>query len=51
MLPTKFHAFREAVLEEKVCAEIDQSETRMTCGCHVCKRIGMKWAIYIEDFP
>jgi hypothetical protein len=29
-------------LEEKVCAEIDQSETRITCGCHVCKRIGIK---------
>jgi hypothetical protein len=51
MLPTKFHSFGEAVLEENVCAEIDQSETRITCGCHVCKRIGVKRAIYIDDFP
>jgi hypothetical protein len=51
MLPTKFHSFGEAVLEKNGCAEIDQSETRITCGCHVCKRIGMKRAIYIDDFP
>ena len=49
MLPTNFHSFGEAVLEENVCAEIDQSETRITCSCHVCKRIGIKLAIYIED--
>ena len=42
MLPTKFHSFREAVLEEKIWVEIDQSETRITCGCHFYKRIGMK---------
>jgi hypothetical protein len=38
MLPTKFHSFGEAVLEEKLSVEIDQSETRITCDCHVFKR-------------
>jgi hypothetical protein len=31
--------------------EIDQSETRITCGGHICKWIGTKWAILIEDLP
>jgi hypothetical protein len=31
--------------------EINQSETRMACGSHVCKRIATKLAIFIEDFP
>jgi hypothetical protein len=31
--------------------KIDQSETRIACGGHVCLRIGTKWAIFIEDFP
>ena len=31
--------------------EIDQSETRIACGSHVCWRIGTKWAIFIEDLP
>ena len=31
--------------------EIDQSETRIACGGHVCKRIGTKWAFFIEDLP
>jgi hypothetical protein len=31
--------------------EIGQSETRIVCGDHVCQRIGMKWAIFIEDLP
>jgi hypothetical protein len=30
---------------------IDQSETRIACGGHVCKWIGTKWAIFIEDLP
>jgi hypothetical protein len=50
MLPTKFQfiwpsGFRGDILE------IDQSETRIPCGGHVCKRIGMKRAIFIEDLP
>jgi hypothetical protein len=31
--------------------EIDQSETRIVCGGHVCKRIGTKSTISIEDLP
>ena len=29
--------------------KIGQSETRIACGGHVCKWIGTKWAIFIED--
>jgi hypothetical protein len=29
--------------------EIDQSETRIAYGCHVCLWIKWKWAIHIED--
>ena len=31
--------------------EIDQSETRITCGGHICKWIRTKWATLIEDLP
>ena len=31
--------------------EIDQSETRIPCGGHVCYWIGTKWAIFIKDLP
>ena len=31
------------------CLEIDQSETRMARGGHVCQRIGTKCTILIED--
>jgi uncharacterized cupin superfamily protein len=31
--------------------EINQSETRITCGGHVCYPIGTKLAIFIEDLP
>jgi hypothetical protein len=31
--------------------EIDQSETRIACGGHICKWIGTKLAIFIEDLP
>jgi hypothetical protein len=31
--------------------EIDQSETRIACGGHVCERIGTKSAFSIEDLP
>jgi hypothetical protein len=33
------------------CLEIDQSETRIACGSHVCWQIGMKWAVVIENLP
>ena len=31
--------------------EINQPETRIAYSSHVCKQIGMKLAIFIEDFP
>jgi hypothetical protein len=31
--------------------EIGQSETIIVCGVHVCQRIGMKCAIFMEDLP
>jgi hypothetical protein len=30
--------------------EIDQSETRIAYGSHICSRIGTKWAISVEVF-
>jgi hypothetical protein len=32
-------------------AHMNQSEKRIACGGHVCKQIGMKWAILIKDLP
>jgi hypothetical protein len=48
MLPTKFRfiwpsGFRGEDLE------INQSETKIACGGHVCQRIGTKIANFIED--
>jgi hypothetical protein len=31
--------------------EINQSETRIAFGSHVCQQIGTKLAIFIKDFP
>ena len=31
--------------------EIDQSETRIACGDHVCQWIGTNLAIFTEDLP
>jgi hypothetical protein len=31
--------------------EIDKSETRIACGGHVCKWIGTKLELFIEDRP
>jgi hypothetical protein len=31
--------------------EINQSETGIVCGGHVCSRIRTKLAIFIEDLP
>jgi hypothetical protein len=31
--------------------EINQSETRIACGGHVCKWIGTKCALFMEDHP
>jgi hypothetical protein len=35
--------------QRKRFLEINQSETRMACGGHVCKWIGTKLALFIED--
>jgi hypothetical protein len=35
LLPS-FDSFGQAVLEEKIFLEINQSETRIVCGGHVC---------------
>jgi hypothetical protein len=50
MLPTKFwfiwqSGFRGDFLE------INQSETRIICGSHVCYQIGTKLAIFIRGLP
>jgi hypothetical protein len=31
--------------------EINQAETRIAFGSHVCQRIGTTLAIFIKDFP
>jgi hypothetical protein len=31
--------------------KIDQSETKIACGGHVCYQIRMKCAIFIENLP
>ena len=51
MLPTKFWFIWPGGFRGEDILEIKQSETRMACGGHVCKRIGMKWEIFIEDLP
>jgi len=38
-------------LQRRRFLEIDQSETRMAYGGHICKWIGTKWAIFREDLP
>ena len=37
--------------QKRYFLEIDQSETRIDSGGHVCYRIGTKWAIFIDDLP
>jgi hypothetical protein len=37
--------------QRKRFLEIDQSETRIACGGHVCTSIGTKLAFFIEDRP
>ena len=49
MLSTKFRFIWPSGFRGKDLLEIDQSETRMACGGHVCNRSGTKWAIFIDD--
>jgi hypothetical protein len=37
-----FDSFGKVVSEKKIFLEINQSETRIAFGSHVCKRIGTK---------
>ena len=46
MLPTKFRFIWPSGFRGEDFLEINQSETRMACGGHVCKQIGTKWALY-----
>ena len=48
--PPKF-AHLAKQFQRRRLLEIGQSETRIFCGDHVCQRIGMKCAIFIEDLP
>ena len=51
MLPTKFRFIWQSGFRKDDLLEISQSETRIVCGGHLCKRIGTKWAKFIEDLP
>jgi hypothetical protein len=51
MHPTKFQFILQSGFRGEDSLEINQSETRIICGGHVCKRIGMEWAVFIEDLP
>ena len=50
MLSTMFWFICQSGFNEDFL-EINQSETRIACGGHVCYRIRNKWAIFIEDLP
>jgi hypothetical protein len=49
MLPIKFRFIWQSGFREEDLLEINQSETRIAFGGHVCQRIGTKLAIFIED--
>ena len=50
MLSTKFQFIWESGFRGEDFLEINQSEKRMACGSHVCKRIGTKWASLKRTF-
>ena len=50
MLPTKLQFIWQSGFREEDFLEINQSETRIAFGSHVCQRIGTKLAIFIKDF-
>jgi hypothetical protein len=47
MLPTKFRFIWQSGFREEDFLEINQSETRIVCGGHVCERTGTKCAFFI----
>ena len=48
--PPKF-GYLAKQFQRRRLLEIGLSETRIGCGDHVCQRIRMKCAIFIEDLP
>ena len=51
MHPTKFQCIWQSGFRGKDLLEINQSETRMVCGGHVCYRSRIQWAVLTEDLP
>jgi hypothetical protein len=51
MLPAKFRFIWQSGFREKVFLEINQSETRIAFGDHVCLRIGTTFGIFIKELP
>ena len=51
MIPTKFRFIWQSSFREEDILEIDQSETRIACGGHVCYQIETKLVIFTEDLP
>jgi hypothetical protein len=51
MQSTKFQFIWLSGFRREDFLEINQSKTRMACVGDVCKRIGTKWEIFIEDLP
>jgi hypothetical protein len=47
----EFDSFGKAVQGKRFFLEINQSETRIAFGGHVCQRIGTKLVIFIRGFP
>jgi hypothetical protein len=51
MLPNMFRFIWQSGFREEDFLEINQSETRITCGGHVPNRNWTKCEIVIEDLP
>ena len=51
MLPTKLRFIWQSGFREEDFLEINQSETRIAFGGHVCQRTETKLAVFIKDFP
>jgi hypothetical protein len=51
MIPTKFQFIWLSYFRGEYFLEINQSETSIVCGGHVCFRVRTKWAILTEDLP
>jgi hypothetical protein len=49
MFPTKFRFIWQSGFREEEFLEINQSETRIAFGDHVCLRIGTTFGIFIKE--